>query len=57
VCLAKPGDAVEEGQPLLELRAEDPARFAGAVEALEGSIEVGPQPVEPYPVVIEVIRS
>ena len=57
VCLAKPGDAVEEGQPLLELRAEDPARFAGAVEALEGAIEVGPQPAEPYPVVIEVIRS
>ncbi|MFZ0170885.1 MAG: thymidine phosphorylase [Acidimicrobiales bacterium] len=57
VCLAKPGDAVEKGQPLLELRAEDPARFAGAVEALEGAIEVGPQPAEPSPVVIEVIRS
>lgn len=57
VCLAKPGDAVEEGQPLLELRAEDPARFAGAVEALEGAIEVGPQPAEPSSVVIEVIRS
>jgi thymidine phosphorylase len=57
VCLAKPGDAVEEGQPLLELRAEDPARFAGALEALEGAIEVGPQPAEPSPVVIEVIRS
>jgi thymidine phosphorylase len=57
VCLAKPGDAVEEGQPLLELRAEDPARFAGAVEALAGAIEVGRQPVEPSPVVIEVIRS
>ena len=57
VCLAKPGEAVDEGQPLLELRAEDPARFAGAVAALEGAIEVGPQPTETYPVVIEVIRS
>ena len=26
VCMAKPGDAVEEGQPVLELHIDDPAR-------------------------------
>ncbi|MGA2209416.1 MAG: thymidine phosphorylase [Acidimicrobiales bacterium] len=57
VCLAKPGDAVEEGQPLLELRADDPARFADALQALEGAIEIGREAAEPSPVVIEVIRS
>jgi len=57
VCLAKPGDAVEEGQALLELRADDPARFADALQALEGAIEIGREAAEPSPVVIEVIRS
>ncbi|MGI9006655.1 MAG: thymidine phosphorylase [Streptosporangiaceae bacterium] len=53
ICLAKPGDQVSAGQPLLELRADDPARFERARQALDGGIEIGPQPPEPGPVVIE----
>ena len=34
ICLAKPGDHVREGQPLLELRADDGDRFAAALAAL-----------------------
>lgn len=38
---AKPGDAVRAGQPLFTLGAEDPARFARALEALEGAWRIG----------------
>ena len=41
VLLAKPGDVVRAGEPLLELHADDPARFDRALEALDGGIEIG----------------
>ena len=41
VMLAKPGDPVRAGDPLLELHADDPARFDAALAALDGGIEVG----------------
>jgi len=51
ICLAKPGERVERGQPLLELRTDDAARFGRAMDALEGGIEIGPeQPVIGPPV-------
>ena len=53
VCLAKPGERVEAGQPLLELRADDESRFARAHEALAGAVEIGPEPPEAAPLVIE----
>jgi thymidine phosphorylase len=40
ICLAKPGEWVEEGQSLLELRTDDEARFAGAADALEGAVGI-----------------
>ena len=52
VCLAKPGDEVRAGQPLLELRADEPDRFARAREALAGAVEVGAGPVDQLPLVI-----
>jgi thymidine phosphorylase len=55
VCLAKPGDLIEEGQPLLELHADSPDRFDGAVAALEGAIEIGPSPPAARPLIIERI--
>ena len=55
ICLAKPGDRVERGQPLLELRTDDQARFGRAIEALAGGIEIGPEPPVIGPRVIERI--
>ena len=37
ICKAKPGEQVKVGQPLLELRTDEPERFAAAVEALAGA--------------------
>jgi len=52
VMLAKPGDPVRAGQPLLELHSDDPARFGWALEALEGGYDIGDPPA-PRPLVIE----
>ena len=49
ICLAKPGDRVREGQPLLELRADDPERFGPALAVLDSAIEVSEQPPPPLP--------
>jgi thymidine phosphorylase len=38
---AKPGDIVTEGQPLFTLSADEPERFARALEALEGAYVIG----------------
>jgi thymidine phosphorylase len=47
ICLAKPGEAVQAGQPLLELRADEPERFGPALAAVAGAIAIsrdGPPP-------------
>jgi thymidine phosphorylase len=54
VLLAKPGDRVQAGQPLLELHADEPERFARAVEALDGGYDIRAAP-PPRPLVIERI--
>jgi thymidine phosphorylase len=41
LCLAKPGDWVEQEQPLLELRADEESRFDAALAALGNAIEIG----------------
>jgi thymidine phosphorylase len=38
---AKPGDTVRAGQPLFTLSADEPARFARALEALDGAWAIG----------------
>ncbi len=56
ICLAKPGDHLHQGQPLLELRADDPDRFGPALAALDGAATLGDEPPPPLPPpVIEVI--
>jgi thymidine phosphorylase len=55
ICKAKPGEQVKAGQPLLELRTDEPERFAAAVEALAGSIEIGPDAPVIAPAVLERI--
>ena len=56
-CLAKPGDHVQRGQPILELHADDPARFAPAAEALEtaGALTIGSEPPARAPLVVSVV--
>jgi thymidine phosphorylase len=49
ICLAKPGDQVRQGQPLLELRADDPERFGPALAALAAAATVSEQPPPPPP--------
>ena len=55
VCLHKPGDEVEAGEPVLVLHCDDPARLEGALAALDGALEVGPEPPEPRPLVVDRI--
>jgi len=52
---ARPGDEVAEGQPLLELHVDDPSRVPRAQEALVGAYDIGPEPPQPRPLVIERI--
>jgi len=49
ICLAKPGDRVTKGQPLLELRADDPGKMAAALAVLDGAATVSDQPLPPLP--------
>lgn len=50
--LKKPGMAVEAGEPILRLLADDPSRFSSAVELLDGAVTVGPEPpVLPDPII------
>ena len=54
VMVAKQGDTVRAGEPLLELHADDPARFERALAALDGGVEIGDD-YSPVPLVIERI--
>jgi thymidine phosphorylase len=58
ICLAKPGDKLARGQPVLELRADDEGRFEAAEQALRGAITiVAEQPPPPPDPVIERIEG
>ncbi|WP_019852997.1 thymidine phosphorylase [Actinopolyspora mortivallis] len=52
-CLAKRGDRVTEGDPVLELHTDDPEAVEDAVWLLEGAYGVTDSPVETRPVVLE----
>ncbi len=55
ICHAKVGDTVRAGDPVLELRADDPSRFAAAHDALDGACTIGPDPATPGPLVLDRI--
>jgi thymidine phosphorylase len=55
--LVKPGAAVEEGQPLLELLAEDAARIPDAIAALADAFVVNDAAFVPRPLVHERISQ
>jgi thymidine phosphorylase len=52
-CLAKPGERVEEGQPVLELYADDSGRLPRARAALDGAITIGTASPGVAPLVLE----
>jgi thymidine phosphorylase len=54
-CLAKPGDHVAAGQPVLELQADDPGRFAAALEAVEGAVTIGREPPPRVPLIVDQV--
>jgi thymidine phosphorylase len=58
-CLAKPGDHVHRGQPILELHADDESRFAPAAGALEaaGTLTIASAPPPRAPLVVSVISA
>jgi len=53
----KPGDRVSAGQPLFTLSADDDARFARALQALDGAYEVGQTAPAATPIVRERITA
>jgi len=55
--LAKPGDRVTAGAPLLRLHTDDPGRFPRAVDALAGAIAVAPDAPAPQPLVLDRIAE
>jgi thymidine phosphorylase len=55
VCLAKEGEVVEAGQPVLELHADDASRFGAALDALRGGIVIGDDPPPPRPLILDRI--
>ena len=58
ICLAKPGDKLTRGEPVLELRADDERRFAAAEQALDQAIVIeADQPPPPPDPVIELIEG
>ncbi|GAA4675931.1 thymidine phosphorylase [Nocardioides nanhaiensis] len=52
---ARPGDAVREGEPLLTLHTDEPARFDRALASLEGGYDITPgeTPFVPAPLLID----
>jgi thymidine phosphorylase len=57
LCLAKPGDRVAEGDPLLELHTDTPDAVAAALSALEGGFTIASSAPEPGPIVVETMRG
>ncbi|HEY6492009.1 MAG TPA: thymidine phosphorylase [Trebonia sp.] len=55
MCLAKPGDLVTRGQPILELRGGDPSRLDAARAELAGAFDIGDQAPSSGPLIIERI--
>jgi thymidine phosphorylase len=54
---ARPGDRVTQGQPLLTLLTDEPDRFERALQSLDGSFEIGDEPVETAGIVLDTVRN
>ena len=54
---SRPGEQVQQGQPLLTLHTDEPARFDRAKAALEDGFDITDEAPEPQPLVIDTIGS
>ncbi len=52
----RPGDRVSAGEPLYELRAEDPRRIADVLDLAREAVSVAPTAPEPEPLVLERVE-
>jgi pyrimidine-nucleoside phosphorylase len=50
--LAKSGDRIDQGQPLIELMYRHPARLEEALTVLEGAVRIAEEPPEKTPLII-----
>ncbi|AHI01380.1 thymidine phosphorylase [Kutzneria albida] len=57
LCLAKPGERVSKGQPLLELHTDTPEAVPSAVEALAGGVTVAESSTARGPLLIDTLRG
>ncbi|ROP40051.1 thymidine phosphorylase [Saccharothrix texasensis] len=57
LCLAKPGDRLAEGQPLLLLRTDTPDAIPAALDSLSGGYDIGPAAPAATPLIIDTIRG
>jgi thymidine phosphorylase len=55
LCLAKPGDQVEQGQPVLELHGNDPGKMTRARQLLDDAVGIGAAPPAPVPLILDRI--
>lgn len=55
-CLAKPGEPVAAGQPLLELHTDDPQTVPAALDALRDAVAISDTAPHPGPLVLDVLR-
>tara|TARA_Y100000590_G_scaffold128994_1_gene147474 strand:+ start:19231 stop:20502 length:1272 start_codon:yes stop_codon:yes gene_type:complete len=55
VCLAKPGDQIRTGEPVLELHGDNNDSFDSAIEALDGAIEISEVVPNNYPLILDKI--
>jgi thymidine phosphorylase len=55
MCLAKPGEAVTKGQPIVELRGDDPGRLDAARAELAGAIDIGDNAPAASPLILQRI--
>jgi len=56
LCLAKPGDHVTAGQPLLELHTDTPDAVASALASLNGALTISDTAVVPTSIVLETLK-
>ncbi|MER5387958.1 thymidine phosphorylase [Saccharopolyspora sp. NPDC002686] len=57
LCLAKPGDRISAGQPLLELHTDRPETVAGAREALAGAYEISGADRKSTPLILDRVAA